>query len=71
MVTVAADILADLAQTQPRITRVDDRWGSGRYYDVEGVGSLPSVTTVLNVISKPALVPCARNLALEPARAAL
>ena len=71
MVTVAADILADLAQTQPRITRVDDRWGSGRYYDVEGVGSLPSVTTILNVISKPALVPWARNLALEHARAAL
>ena len=77
MVTMAAaDILADLAQTQPRITRLDDRdlksrWGSGRYYDVEGVGTLPSVTTVLNVISKPALVPWARNLALEHARAAL
>ena len=71
MVTVAADILADLAQTQPRITRVDDRWGSGRYNDVEGVGSLPSVTTILNVISKPALVPWARTLALEHARAAL
>lgn len=71
MVTTTAEILKELAQKQPNIQRIDDRWG-GRYYKVEGSeAKLPSVTTVLNVISKPALVPWAKNMALESVRAAL
>jgi len=71
MVTEATDILKELAEKQPRIQRIDDRWG-GRYYQVEGIEpKLPSVTTVLNVISKPALVPWAKNMALENVRKAL
>ena len=49
----------------PAITRVDGAPG-GRHYRVEGFdGLFPSVTTVLDVINKPALVPWARNMALE------
>jgi hypothetical protein len=29
---------------------------AGRFYDVEELGSLPSVTTILSVIAKPALL---------------
>ena len=52
------------------ITRVDQP--TGRHYQVEGYDELfPSVTTVLGVISKPGLVPWARNVALDSVRAAL
>jgi hypothetical protein len=44
---------------------------SGRYYDIPGVGKLPSVTTILRVVSKPALVPWAKNVALERVREGL
>ena len=41
----------------PSITRVDEAPG-GRHYRVEGYDELfPSVTTILDVINKPALVP--------------
>jgi len=44
----------------------------GRFYRVEGYDELfPSVTTVLSVIAKPALVPWARNVALESVKEAL
>ena len=50
----------------PSITRVDGAPG-GRHYRVEGFdGLFPSVTTVLDVINKPALVPWARNMAPAP-----
>ena len=53
--------------TAPRITRVDGR--SGRHYQVEGYDEpFPSVTTVLNIIAKPALIPWARNVALQDVR---
>lgn len=69
---MAADILSELAEKQPRITRIDDRWGEGRYYQIEGIEpKLPSVTTVLNVISKPALIPWAKKVALESVRKAM
>ena len=56
--------------TSPTITRVD-RPG-GRHYRVEGYEDLfPSVTTVLKVISKPALIRWSRDVALESVRAAL
>ena len=49
------------------ITRTDGP--GGRHYQVEGYDEpFPSVTTVLNVIAKPALVPWARNVALEKVR---
>lgn len=56
------------------IKRVDKR-GSRHYivegdYRVEGV-ELPSVTTILGVIAKPALIPWARNVALDKAKATL
>ena len=55
----------------PTITRVDGAPG-GRHYRVEGFdGLFPSVTTVLDVINKPALVPWARNTALESVETAL
>ena len=55
----------------PSITRVDGAPG-GRHYRVEGFdGLFPSVTTVLYVINKPALVPWARNMALESVETAL
>ncbi|MCS5657630.1 MAG: hypothetical protein NZ762_04135 [Dehalococcoidia bacterium] len=55
----------------PSITRVDGAPG-GRHYRVEGYDELfPSVTNVLDVINKPALVPWARNMALESVETAL
>ena len=50
--------------------------GRGRHYVVEGVPELedvklPSVTTILNVISKPALVPWAKRISLEKIKAEL
>jgi hypothetical protein len=50
--------------------------GRGRHYVVEGVPELegvklPSVTTILNVISKPALIPWAKRISLEKAKAEL
>jgi hypothetical protein len=58
-------------QLQPprKVTRIDRR--GTRYYDVEGVGELASVTTILNVIAKPALIGWARNVALEKVRLTL
>lgn len=54
----------------PAITRV--QLNGVRYYKVEGYEELfPSVTTVLSVIAKPALVPWARNVALNQVRASL
>src|SRR5579864_332776 len=38
---------------------------AGRFYDIEDVGSLPSVTTILSVISKPALVQWAAKVERE------
>ncbi len=35
--------------------------GRSRVYRVEGLGDLPSVTTILNVIAKPALIPWANK----------
>ena len=56
--------------TTPRITRVKGR--GPRHYQVEGYDEpFPSVTTVLSIISKPALIPWARNVALESVRGAL
>lgn len=70
--TPVGEILKELARKQPRITRIDDRWGKGRHYRVEGIEArLPSVTTILNVINKPALVPWATKTALENVRKAL
>ena len=57
--------------TTPLITRVDGGQ-NGRHYRVEGFSELfPSVTNVLGVISKPALVPWARNVALQSVRETL
>ena len=43
-----------------------------RHYKVEGQEEpFPSVTTVLGVISKPALIPWAKNISLEKVRASL
>jgi hypothetical protein len=58
-----------LQPPQRQVTKVDRR--GTRYYDVEGVGELPSVTTILNVIAKPALIGWARNVALEKVRLTL
>ena len=53
-----------------KITRVNLR--SGRFYQVEGFDEIfPSVTTVLDVIAKPALIPWARDAALGSVREAL
>ena len=57
--------------TKPIIRRIDRR--GGRHYVVEGDPQvegveLPSVTTVLQIINKPALVPWARNISLEKVR---
>lgn len=53
-------------------TRIDGRKG-GRFYDIPELGEMPSVTSVLSVISKPALVPWAarveRELVVEAAAA--
>lgn len=43
----------------PTPTRIDGR--SGRFYDVAGIGLLPSVTHILQVIGKPALINWAAN----------
>ena len=57
--------------TTPLITRVDSGQ-NGRHYRVEGFSELfPSVTNVLGVISKPALVPWTRNVALQSVRETL
>ena len=54
-----------------KITRIDGGRG-GRHYRVEGYPEpCPSVTNVLGIISKPALVPWARNTALEAVGATL
>ena len=51
--------------TTTRITRIDGG-RNGRHYQVEGFSEpFPSVTTVLGIINKPALVPWARNVALD------
>ena len=56
--------------TTPGIAPIDGP--GGRHYQVEGYDEpFPSVTTVLNVIAKPALVPWARNVALEKVRETL
>lgn len=56
-----------------QITRGDDR--SGHVYTVSNqgkvIGKYPGVTTFLNIISKPALVPWAKKEALSMVRAAL
>ena len=53
------------------VTRIDGN-PEGRHYQVEGFDELfPSVTNVLGVINKPALVPWARNAALESVQTAL
>lgn len=53
------------------ITRVDGG-PNGRHYRVEGFNELfPSVTTVLNIINKPALIPWAKNTALAAVQTAL
>ena len=51
---------------KPKITRYD---GEQRFYEIEGVGKFPSVTTILGVISKPFLVNWAKKqvaLAIQP-----
>ena len=54
----------------PKIARIN--LPSGRHYQVEGYDDpFPSVTTVLGVIAKPALIPWARNAALDSVREAL
>jgi hypothetical protein len=61
--------------TKATITRVDK--GNQRFYQVEGdravdpTARLSSVTTILNVISKPALIPWARNQSLDKIRLTL
>lgn len=51
-----------------QIERIDDRWG-GRFYKVEGIEEpLPSVTTILNVIAKPPLIPWAKKITAEKFR---
>lgn len=47
----------------PEPKKVDTE--DGRFYDVPGVGMLPSVTTVLQIIAKAGLIPWSRNKALE------
>ena len=54
----------------PTITPVNSP--GGRHYHVEGFAEpFPSVTTVLGIISKPALIPWARNVAFDAVRASL
>jgi len=54
----------------PAITRLSLK--NGRFYQVAGFAEpFPSVTTVLGIIAKPALVPWARNVALDSVRTAL
>lgn len=58
----------------PTIRRIDSPRGGGRQYEISQPGQptilLPSVTTILNVISKPALYQWYANQALENAKAA-
>ena len=62
---------ADENLTTPKITRIDGGKG-GRHYRVEGYPEpFPSVTNVLGIIAKPALIPWARNTALEAVGATL
>ncbi len=57
-------------QATPTITRTN--LPNGRHYRVEGFEEpFPSVTNVLGVIAKPALVAWARDTALEAVREAL
>ncbi len=57
--------------TTTRITRMDGG-RNGRHYQVEGFSEpFPSVTTVLGIINKPALIPWARNMALESVKETL
>ena len=50
------------------ITRHDPkRQGDARFYEIDGI-KYPSVTSVLSVINKPALIPWATKTALESAR---
>jgi hypothetical protein len=57
-----------LTEAQGRITRVDGKRG-GRHYRVDGFDQkFPSVTTILGVIAKPALIPWARNMSLSKVR---
>ena len=57
--------------TSTKITRMDGGH-NGRHYQVEGFSEpFPSVTTVLGIINKPALVPWARNMALESVKETL
>ncbi len=59
-----------MLSSSPKITRVQ-QFGA-RHYKVEGHEEpFPSVTTVLNVISKPALIPWAKNISLEKVRESL
>jgi hypothetical protein len=49
-----------------KFTRID---GEQRFYDIEGVGKFPSVTTILGVLGKPALIGWAKKqvaLAIQP-----
>jgi hypothetical protein len=50
---------ANTIATFPTPVRIDGR--SGRFYDVTGVGLLPSVTHILGCIGKPALINWAAN----------
>ena len=62
---------ADENLTTPKITRIDGGKG-GRHYQVEGYPEpFPSVTNVLGIIAKPALIPWARNTALEAVQSTL
>jgi hypothetical protein len=58
--------------TTATVKRIDGRKG-GRFYDVPEIGECPSVTNILSVIAKPALVPWAakveRELVVEAAAA--
>jgi hypothetical protein len=59
-----------MLKPHPAITRIDGR--GPRHYQVEGFESpFPSVTTVLGIIAKPALIPWARNRALDSVHASL
>ena len=59
-----------MLSSSPQIKRVNEN--GVRYYRVEGHEEpFPSVTTVLNVISKPALIPWAKNISLEKVRESL
>ncbi len=57
--------------TTTKITRMDGG-RNGRHYQVEGFSEpFPSVTTVLGIINKPALIPWVRNMALESVKETL